>query len=330
MRRRPARAARASAPRWRARPKRSAPARAASSSSPICSRPGGTPATKAAVPDGDHRRGRSRSRRPPGNVAVTAARREGQAVVAAVHNFGQRAGAACRVHLRVDGRELATERVDVAPQAAADVRLDGRAAAARRRRSRDRGSRPAIRPTTRDIWCSIRPRAVPIIVITAEPPGSSNAGLYVERALTVADDGRAFQRPGDRRARVFRPHADGDGTAGGADRRSARARSIAPAARRIAALLPRRRTRAADTRSRYGPRDAGRYRRRRPRSSATRSKPTGGTVTLVAVDGRHPIFRPFLSPTGALGDVYVEQYRRLKDQAGTNRCWRDSPAAGGA
>jgi hypothetical protein len=40
------------------------------------------------------------------------------------------------------------------------------------------------------------------------------------------------------------------------------------------------------------------------------------TVTLAAVDGRHPIFRPFASPTGALGDVYVEQYRRLNDLEG--------------
>jgi hypothetical protein len=41
---------------------------------------------------------------------------------------------------------------------------------------------------------------------------------------------------------------------------------------------------------------------------------SAGTVTLVAVDARHPIFRPFSSPTGALGDVYVGQHRRLKDQ----------------
>jgi hypothetical protein len=42
----------------------------------------------------------------------------------------------------------------------------------------------------------------------------------------------------------------------------------------------------------------------------------GKTVTLIAVDGRHPVFRPFLNPTGALGDVYIEQYRRLNDQQG--------------
>jgi hypothetical protein len=38
-------------------------------------------------------------------------------------------------------------------------------------------------------------------------------------------------------------------------------------------------------------------------------------ATLIASDGRHPIFRPFLSPSGALGDVQVEQHRRLNDQA---------------
>ncbi len=37
-------------------------------------------------------------------------------------------------------------------------------------------------------------------------------------------------------------------------------------------------------------------------------------ATLIATDSRHPIFRPFLSPSGPLGDVQVEQYRRLKDQ----------------
>jgi hypothetical protein len=39
-------------------------------------------------------------------------------------------------------------------------------------------------------------------------------------------------------------------------------------------------------------------------------------ATMIATDGRHPIFRPFLNPSGALGDVQVEQYRRLNDQAG--------------
>jgi hypothetical protein len=37
-------------------------------------------------------------------------------------------------------------------------------------------------------------------------------------------------------------------------------------------------------------------------------------ATMIASDGRHPIFRPFLNPSGALGDVQVEQHRRLSDQ----------------
>jgi hypothetical protein len=39
-------------------------------------------------------------------------------------------------------------------------------------------------------------------------------------------------------------------------------------------------------------------------------------VALVPIDARHPIFRAFSSPTGALGDVVVDQFRRLKDVPG--------------
>ncbi|HWI19000.1 MAG TPA: hypothetical protein VNT81_14705, partial [Vicinamibacterales bacterium] len=39
-------------------------------------------------------------------------------------------------------------------------------------------------------------------------------------------------------------------------------------------------------------------------------------ATMIASDGRHPIFRPFLNPSGALGDVQVEQHRRLNDHEG--------------
>jgi hypothetical protein len=35
---------------------------------------------------------------------------------------------------------------------------------------------------------------------------------------------------------------------------------------------------------------------------------------MIASDSRHPIFRPFLNPSGPLGDVQVEQHRRLKDE----------------
>ena len=36
----------------------------------------------------------------------------------------------------------------------------------------------------------------------------------------------------------------------------------------------------------------------------------------MAVDTRHPVFRPFNSPTSALGDVYIERYRRLNFEGG--------------
>jgi len=44
-------------------------------------------------------------------------------------------------------------------------------------------------------------------------------------------------------------------------------------------------------------------------------RPQGG-VALVPSDTRHPIFRAFSSPSGALGDVVVDRFRRLPDAAG--------------
>jgi hypothetical protein len=40
-------------------------------------------------------------------------------------------------------------------------------------------------------------------------------------------------------------------------------------------------------------------------------EPPGGVATLIAADVRHPLFRPFLDPAGALGDVRVWRHRRL-------------------
>src|SRR5262245_22117152 len=127
---------------------------------------------------------------PPGNLAVTAAHRDGQAVVAALHNFGQRP-ARVPVRLRVDGRVLATQQTDVQPQADADVRLTGaippRGGAAVEIDDADGYQGDNARYLVLD-----PPGAVPVTVVTSEAPGSSNAGLYIERALSVAGDGRAF------------------------------------------------------------------------------------------------------------------------------------------
>ena len=84
--RRRLRAARVSAPRWRARPRRSPAKRAGSSSSPICSKRVGRPATRARCPTASRSRS-PRSRRPTGNLAVTACVAGRRAVIAGVHNF---------------------------------------------------------------------------------------------------------------------------------------------------------------------------------------------------------------------------------------------------
>ena len=93
---------------------------------------------------------------PEGNVAVTAARRDGAAIVAAIHNFGSRP-ARVPVRLRVDDRDLSAQPVDIAPQAAAEIRLAVAAAATWRRRRDASTTALGIKGTTRAICCSTLP-----------------------------------------------------------------------------------------------------------------------------------------------------------------------------
>lgn len=251
---------------------------------------------------------------PPSNLAVTAARRDGAAVVAAVHNFGQRASPV-RVRLRVDDRELATKTVDVAPQAAADVRIE----AALPTRG---GATVSIDDEAGYQSDNVRyvlldpPGAVPVYVITSQPPGSSNAGLYVERALTVADDSRAFSpQVIDGREFSTLPGERPLSGAGavivlGTSTLERRGRDLIAAflrdgGRVLVSLGPDTDLETLDDTLGTA-----------VEVSPVEDDPARKTVTLAAVDGRHPIFRPFASPTGALGDVYVERYRRLNDQEG--------------
>jgi hypothetical protein len=250
--------------------------------------------------------------RPPDtNLAVTALRREGQALVAAVHNFGMRP-ARVPAQLKVDGRAVATERVDVAPQSAAEVRflapLPPRG-----------GVEVAIedaagyQPDNTRYLVLDPAAAVPIIVLTADSPASSREGFYIERALGVAGDGNAFNvRAMDgRQFSALTPEQFGEPAAlvvlgtQSLDRkgRETIAAYLKNGGRVLLALGPGI---DFDTLNDTFGMDIGVAREGAP------SK--GETVTLVAVDARHPIFRPFSSASGALGDVYVEQYRRLNDQ----------------
>ncbi len=248
-------------------------------------------------------------RAPESNLAVTAVRREGQAVVAAVHNFGTRP-ARVAARLKIDGRERATERVDVAPQSAGEVRF---AATLPPRGGVEVAiDDPAGYQADNARFLVLDPAAaVPILVVTSDSPATSRAGLYVERALSVADEGAGFHvraidggqfsslkadEFGDPAAIILLGTRTLDRT--GRDRIAAYLKN---GGRILLTLGP---DIDLDTLNDTLGADVG-----------VESEAKGGaTVTLVAVDARHPIFRPFLNPSGALGDVYVEQYRRLKDQ----------------
>lgn len=265
---------------------------------------------------------------PAGNLAVTDARRDGDGVVnAGIHNFGG-ARVTTRVVLEVEGRVLASESVDLEPQAATTIRLAAALPAAGGAVVRIDDATGYALDNTRYLVLN-PPSAVPILVITSDPPASSDAGLYVERALSVADDGRAFAvRVLDGRAFSQLTAAE-FGTPGGLmvlgtttlDR---------PGRARIALFL-REGGRVLLT---LGPGldvatledTVGVALNVSPDPVAT----DGRTVTIVAVDGRHPIFRPFLAPGGALGDVYVDRVRRLNDQPGQTVLARFSGGAGNA
>ena len=250
---------------------------------------------------------------PAGNFAVTTARREGNAVVAAIHNYGTRP-ARVTARLRVTDvggstRDAGTMTVEVGGQAAADVRfgaaLPPRGSAEVRVEDRDGYEADNARYVVLD-----PPVALPMVIVTAEPPDSSNAGLYLERALSVAEDGRAFA-PRVIEGRAFSSLSDAEfsttaavfllGTStlerAGRDRI---ARFLTGGGRGLLTLGP-----DVDLATLTGTVGVAVPAAPDPIEAATRS------TTLVAVDTRHPVFRPFNSPTSALGDVYVERYRRL-------------------
>lgn len=251
---------------------------------------------------------------PAGNAAITAVRHDPQGVVAAIHNFGSRA-VRVPVRLRIDNRDITAQTTDIAAQSAAEVRLSTPVP------SRGSGVVTIDDPTGYQAdnarYFVLDPAgAVPVAVITAEPPGSSNAGIYVERALAVADafkanvmDGRTFSALSGASQSPMLLSAGALIVLGTTtlDRtgREMIASYLREGGRVLLTLGPDvDLDTLADTVGVAVPID---------RASADTSE---RTVTLIAVDGRHPIFRPFLNPNGALGDVYVAQYRRLNDQPG--------------
>jgi len=246
------------------------------------------------------------------NLAVTAAERRDRTIVATIQNYGSEA-AKTEVTLRMDGKVLATAEAVIAPQAATDVRLNAELPASG-------AAEVTIDDPAGYLADNVRyfvidsPDALPVTVIVADPAGTTG-GIYMERALSVAGNGREFAVDAVD-GRVF-----SGWTAEAVARRAAviviGTRTLDRHGRDLVKGYIGRGGQALIT---LGPDvdpgtladlvgiDLG--------VTTAAVRPAGGSATMVASDARHPIFRPFLNPSGALGDVLVEQYRRLKDQPG--------------
>jgi hypothetical protein len=261
---------------------------------------------------------------PTGNLAVTSAEshpiaqsprdggpaRRDRRVIATVQNYGN-AEAKTTVRLMMGGSALAETDLTIAPLAAADVELTA---------TLPRTGQAEVHlddrigyqlDNTRTVSLE-PPSATPVAVIVADPTGASG-GLYIERALNVAAGGREFrvdvldgaplaawaQDDLNRRAVVF---VLGTRTLGRAGRELLKT-YLAGGGHVFVALGPMV--------------DVGTLPDVLGVAVGASDDPvrTPG-ATMVATDGRHPIFRPFLNPSGALGDVQVDQYRRLSDQQG--------------
>ena len=247
---------------------------------------------------------------PTGNLAVTSAERRDRRVIATVQNYGN-AEAKTAVRLLMGGKPLAQTELTIAPLAAADVELT--ATLPRTGQAEVRLDDPIGYQLDNTRALSLDPpSAVPIAVIVADPTGASG-GLYIERALNVAGGGREFrvdvldgaavaawaQDDLNRRAVVF---VLGTRTVGRSGREMLKT-YLASGGHVFLALGPMV--------------DVGTLQDVLGVAVGALADPvrTPG-ATMVATDGRHPIFRPFLNPSGALGDVQVDQYRRLSDQQG--------------
>jgi uncharacterized membrane protein len=248
---------------------------------------------------------------PSSNIAVTSAERRDRTVFATVQNYG-RESARAAVALIVDGKKIATATVDVAPLAATDARLNGAIPAT--------GAAQVVvddvagyqGDNIRHLVLEPRP-PIEITVVVADPTGATG-GLYVERALAVAGGGREFKVDAVD-GRVF-----SSWTADTVSRQGAivvvGTRTLDRAGRE---LVKNYLANGGHVWLTLGPDiDPGTLADVIGINLGVTDEPIivpGGAI-MVASDGRHPIFRPFLNPSGALGDVQVDQHRRLNDQVG--------------
>jgi hypothetical protein len=248
--------------------------------------------------------------RPAGNLSVTSAARRDRVVMATIQNYGPDATQSA-VTLVVDGRTVARATATMAPQAAADVELRG-----------EFGNTGAAQVVVEDAigyqadntrFVALEPSpALPIAVLVADPSGATG-GFYVERALSVADEGREFAVT----------IADGRMLSKWTEAEMARHAALFVVGTRTLdrsgrELVKRYLAEGGQVLLTLGPDvDPGTLTDLVGVDLGVAPAPVrGADATLVASDSRHPIFRPFLIPSGALGDVQVDQHRRLNTQDG--------------
>jgi len=247
---------------------------------------------------------------PTGNLAVTSAMRRDRSVMATVQNYGPDE-ARSLVTLMVDGQQAAQATATMAPFSASGVELRGTLG--------DAGAAQVVIEDTNGYqpdnlrFLALDPSpAVAITAVVADPTGAVG-GIYVERALAVAGGGGEFV------VTVVDGRVLSKWTASELSRQAAvvilGTRTLDRHGRE---LLKTYLVGGGQVLLTLGPDvDPGTLTDVIGIDAGVMPAPVRSTdATLVATDSRHPIFRPFLLPSGALGDVQVDQHRRLRDQAG--------------
>lgn len=245
---------------------------------------------------------------PAGNVALTSASRQDGRVVAALQNFSN-VETRTPVTVIVQGKEIARTEAALAAMGAANVVLNASLPNAGVAEVRIDDARGYQGDNVKEIRLEVAAGS-PVAIVVADPTGATG-GLYLERALSVAGNGREFDvdvRDGrdvgkwtaDEIARMDAIFIVGTRTLDRSGRELLR-HYLTGGGRVLVATGPEV--------------DLGTLRDivgvNLPFADAIVKTPG---ATMIATDNRHPIFRPFLSPSGALGDVQVQQHRRLMDQ----------------
>lgn len=240
---------------------------------------------------------------PLSNLAVIAAERRGGRVEAVVRNFGLEPRTT-EVVLTIDGRESARASLTIPPQSTAPVVFDGEVMprGGAEITVRDPGGMPV--DDTR--YLVLDPAAPTRVLVLVADPSALGGGLYVERALEAADAGSAFD------VTVL----DGRSLSSWTPDQIAAQHAVVllgtrSLERRGRELVHEYLSRGGSALLTLGPDlDAATLTDLLGASAGlapeARSLGPGG-ATLVVADTRHPVFRPFVTPAAALGDVRFDR-----------------------